>query len=437
MKFWKPPVSKRIYADAAAATPLSARSRAELVRLLDVYGNAGALHKEGVMAKEELERARAAVAQSTGAHSSEIVFTSSGTEGNNLAIQGCIRQMGTICRTVDGHHLHGHHLQKLHAITSAIEHQSVLEPLRALKREGLEVTELPVDSEGFVSPKQLAEAVTDKTVFVSVQLVNSEVGTIEPIKEIVKQIRNVRKLRDESLLRSPSEALTTQAFVSQLPIYLHTDASQAPFWMDIGVEQLGVDLMTLDGQKVLGPKGVGALYVRRPGRAGGIKIEPILWGGSQERGLRGGTPNVPLAGAFAAALADAQSGVEERAAKVTGVRDFCWNEIKRLLPDAILNGPSIGLGTDPARVANNINVSIPGLDAQMAVIALDAEGIAASTRSACNVGEQEPSHVIQALGVPKNLAGTAVRITFLPDITKDDARIIAQKLFEIASRYRQ
>ena len=395
MKFWKTPKNinkeKRIYADAAAATPLSSRSRDELLRLLNLYGNAGALHREGVEAKEELENARKSIAASIGVHADEIVFTSSGTEGNNLAIQGVLRPL----------------LQKnknVHAITCAVEHQSVLEPLRALQKEGLELTELPVDGEGLVSPKLLAETITDKTAFVSIQLVNSEVGTIEPLREIAKVLRK-----------------------NNTKIYFHTDASQAPLWMKVGVEQLGVDLMTLDGQKVLGPKGVGALFVRR-----GTTIEPVLWGGAQEGGLRGGTPNTPLCGAFAVALEDAQKHIEERAAQVAEVRDYCWSEIKKLIPDAILNGPDT-----KNRVANNINVSVPGLEAQMAVIALDAEGIAASTRSACNIGEEEPSHVIQALGVPKELAGTAIRLTFLPDITKAQASLIAQKLAEVASRYRQ
>jgi cysteine desulfurase len=186
-------------------------------------------------------------------------------------------------------------------------------------------------------------------------------------------------------------------------------------------------MMTLDAQKIMGPKGVGALYVRR-----GVQIEPIIWGGSQENGFRAGTQNTPLIGAFAAALEDAQVGVEARTQKVAEVRDYCFAEIKKLIPDAILNGPTM-----EKRIANNLNISIPGLDAQMAVIALDAEGIAASTRSACSAGEEEPSHVIQALGIPPELAGTAIRITFLPDITKNDSRRIAKTLMQIAQRYKK
>ena len=399
----------RIYADAAAATPLSARSRDELVRLLGLYGNAGALHKEGMDAKKELEKARKSIADSIGAHADEIVFTASGTEGNNLALHGALRplllQQGEV-----------------HAITCAIEHQSILEPLRALEREGLYTTVLPVDSEGVVSPESLREALNDETALVSIQLVNSEVGTIEPVRELAKEIRKIRTLRQAQ---------------GDLPLYFHTDASQAPLWVDINVEKLGVDLMTLDGQKVLGPKGVGALYARR-----GTPIEPILWGGKQERALRGGTENVPQAGAFAVALADAQSGVDERVKKMTEVRDYCWSEIQKLLPDAILNGPNPSGST---RVANNLSVSIPGLEAEMAVVSLDALGVAASTRSACNIGSDEPSHVIKALlsssleasGRIKEMAGTAIRLTLLPGATHSQMRRIASVLKETAARYRQ
>jgi len=381
---------KRVYADAAAATPLSRRARRELLRLLPLYGNAGALHHEAVEAKKELEQARKIIAESIGAHSDEIIFTASGTEGNNLALQGLLRPIllaGT----------------KAHAITIVIEHQSVLEPLRQLKREGLEVTEVGVDSQGLVFPNAVIDAIRPETTLISVQLVNSEVGTIEPVRDIAKGLRR-----------------------GGHKIYVHTDASQAPLWVDINVEKLGVDMMTLDGQKVLGPKGIGVLYIRR-----GTPVESILWGGKQEQGLRGGTENTPQAGSFAVALADAQHGVEKRIKKMTATRDFLWSEIKRQLPDAILNG-----ATGEARVANNLNVSVPGLEADMATVSMDALGVAVSTRSACNIGSEEPSHVIKALGVPKELAGTAIRITLLPDATRSDMRRIANALFETAERYK-
>jgi len=453
-------VKKRLYADAAAATPLSPRVRGELVRLLAVYGNPGALHSEGVEARRELEAARKTIAEAVGAHPDEIVFTASGTEGNNLAIAGVLRpllqakQNSLLRRDKQALNSSAEKFASLHAITCAVEHQSVLEPLRALKREGLELTELEVDKEGLVDPKKFAEALRENTVFVSIQLVNSEVGTIEPIREISKEIRQAKRSRNSrsEAKTGRSVGVTSGRVLAELPLYLHTDASQAPLWLPLAMEKLGVDLMTLDGQKVLGPKGVGVLYIKR-----GTKIESVLWGGKQEFGLRGGTENAPLASAFAVALQDAQSGVEARAEKVTIVRDFLWSEIKRLLPDAIINGPGVGGKTETlkapirlglaarsvgagefssSRVANNISVSVPGLDGEMATIAMDARGIAVSTRSACNIGDEEPSHVIKALGVPKYLGKTALRITLLPNATRKDAQRIATTLFEIANKYR-
>ncbi len=428
MNFWSRGKSEkirstRVYADAAAATPLSKRSRDELVRLLDVYGNAGGLHKEAVDAKAEMDKARKTIAEAIGAHEDEIIFTASGTEGNNMAIGGVLRPLLL---------KHG----ELKAITSAVEHQSVLQPLAVLDREGLYTAELPVDSTGLIEVGQLAEEINDQTVFVSIQLVNSEVGTIEPIREVAKVVRNVRKLR----IAAQSEGKTWPSGPERasgssnsqlslpLPLYFHCDASQAPLWMDINVEKLGVDLMTLDAQKVLGPKGMGVLYVRR-----GTAVEPIMWGGVQEFSLRAGTPNVPLAGAFAVALEDAQNEVEERAQKVSEIRDYCFEQIKKLLPDVLINGPELS----GPRVANSLNISIPRLEAQMAVIALDALGVAASTRSACTIGNDEPSHVIKALGTPPELAGTAIRLSFLPDITKTQADFIAESLAKVAAKYRQ
>ncbi|MEI6864238.1 MAG: cysteine desulfurase family protein [Candidatus Adlerbacteria bacterium] len=408
---------KRLYVDAAAATPISPRAKQELVRLLDLYGNPGALHKEAVEAKKELDLARDSIAASIGAHADEIIFVASGTEANNLSITGVLLPLlraGKKASPVDGLR------PRVHAITSVIEHHSVLEPLRALQSEGLLLTELPVDSEGLVSAEQVTNAITDTTVFVSVQLINSEIGTIEPIRDIAKVLRRASH-----------------------KIYFHCDASQAPLWLPVNVEKLGVDLLTLDAQKILGPKGVGALYVRR-----GVVLEPMMRGSKQERGLRGGTENTPLVGSFAVALAAAQKGVIERAARIAAVRDACIAEIQKYIPDVHINGPAQNPlrqsavpqpGSAPAfphRVANNINLSVPGLDREMAVIGLDAEGVAATTRSACNVVDKDPSHVIEAIGTPKELHTTAIRITFLPDATHADARRVARALTEIARRYR-
>jgi cysteine desulfurase len=383
--------SKRIYADAAAATPLSRRAKKELVRVLDLYGNPGALHQEALAAKQELERARKAVADAIGAHPDEIVFTASGTEANNLAIMGTLAPRLRLG-------------EKLAATTSVIEHQSVLAPLQALEREGLILSVVDVQPDGLIFPNAVPDAMRAETALVSIQLVNSEMGAVQPIRDIAKALRR-----------------------TETKVLLHVDASQAPLWTDLKVEKLGADMLTLDAQKIMGPKGIGCLYIRR-----GTLIDPIIWGGGQEKGRRAGTENAALAASFAAALKDAQGGVDRRVKKISAVRDFLWQEILKVLPEAVLHGPQ-----GENRAPNNLNFSIPGLDGQMCVIAMDALGIAISTRSACSTDDEEPSYVIVALGVPPKVAKEAVRITLLPDATHTQARRISQALSEIANRYKK
>jgi cysteine desulfurase len=376
---------------------MSKNAKRELVRVLDLFGNPGALHQEALAAKQELEGARKKIAAAIGAHADEIIFTASGTEANNLALLGTLGP-----RLRQG--------EKLSALTTAVEHQSVLAPLQSLVREGLDVVALPVEKDGLLFPAKLIVAVRPDTALVSVQLTNSEMGALQPVKEIAKELRRVKDRK----------------------VLLHTDASQAPLWLDIKVEKLGVDLMTLDAQKVLGPKGIGCLYVKR-----GVLLDPIVWGGGQEKGKRAGTENAPLAASFAVALADAQSGVDKRVKKVSAVRDFLLDEIKKSLPDIVLHGPSCSEVGPRYRAANNLNISIPGLNGQMAVVAMDAAGIAVSTRSACSTDDEEPSYVIEALGVSKKVASEAIRMTLLPDASYSDARRIIAALAEVVSRYRR
>ncbi|HEV7449089.1 MAG TPA: cysteine desulfurase family protein [Candidatus Paceibacterota bacterium] len=400
--FWK----KRIYADAASATPLSARAKKELVRVLSMYGNPGALHQEALSAKKELDRARKTIADAIGAHPDEIVFVASGTEANNLALLGTLAP-----RLRQG--------EKLSAVTTTIEHQSVLAPLSSLEREGLAVVLVGVQPDGLVFPNAISHAVRPDTALVSVQLINSEMGAVQPARDIAKEIRRVRTLRhahDDS------------------PLYFHIDASQAPLWVELKVEKLGIDMMTLDAQKILGPKGIGVLYIKR-----GTLIDPVIWGGGQEKGKRAGTENAPLAAAFAAALFDAQHKAAKNTKHTAAVRDYLFAEIKKVLPDVVLHGPFDSAQGKPgeSRVANNLNISVSGLDGQMAVIAMDAAGIAVSTRSACSTDDEEPSYVIEALGADKKTAKEAIRITLLPDASYSDARRIAQALSEIATRYKK
>ncbi len=362
------------------------------------------------MAKRELEVARERVAQAIDAHMDEIIFTSGGTEANNMALGGSVAS------------LVGKY-GKIHAITLTIEHPSVLEPLRAMALEGhIELTELAVESDGRVSLDELKKAIRSNTGLISIQLINSEVGTIQDIREIAKIVRHERRERilPARALRAarPSPTLASQ---DSLPLLLHTDASQAPLWLPLRMEALGVDYMTLDGQKIMGPKGVGALYVRR-----GAPLSPVVFGGGQEKGLRSGTENVPLIGSFAVALLDAQEEVEKRAAYVAHVRNFLMKEICMRIPTATFFGAE-----DEWRVANNCSVRVPGLLGDIAVLGLDAEGIAASTRSACSSDDEAPSHVIRGLGFSPQIAREAIRLTLLPTVTMGEAKHIARALYNV------
>ncbi len=376
--------------------PMTSHAKRELIRLIEFYGNPSALHSEALAAKKELDGAREKVAGTLGAHADEIIFTSGGTEANNLAI------FGTLGGT-----------KSTHAITSAIEHSSVLEPLRALAQEGTKITELPVDAEGRIDLKMLREALASDTSLVSIQMINSEIGTIQDIREIAKEIRHARTLR--------------QAQGEKRHIYFHVDASQAPLWLPLKVDHLGVDLMTLDGQKLGGPRGVGLLYARR-----GITLTPYIYGGGQERGLRSGTENVALIGSFAVALEDAQKNAEENSKNMAEVRRYLFEEIKRAVSEVSLNGPAW-----ENRVANNINICIPGLNGDMAVVALDAHGVAASTRSACDTDDEAPSHVLAAIGLSPEKAKDSIRMTLLPTATRSDTEHIVKALEKVVARYRQ
>lgn len=382
---------KLMYADAAASTPLIPQAKKRLVELLDVYANPGGIHESAIKAKEILESARKEVAEVIGAHADEIVFTSSGTEANNLALSGVLEGRTDVV-----------------AVTLATEHPSVLETLHAQKN--IEVVELGVEHDGLVSLSKVEEAVTAKTVLISVALINSELGVIQDVRVIAKTIRAERRKRAQD--KNP------------LPLYFHIDASQAPLWVRLTVDQLHPDLMTLDAQKCGGPKGVGLLYVRR-----GTSIHPQTRGGSQERGLRAGTENIPLIGSFACALLVAQDECEQNSVRVAPLRDELLTKIKEKVEGVTVNGSM------SSRVANNLNISIEGLVGEMAVIALSAKGIEASTRSACSSDDEDESHVLLAIGASKKQAQGALRFTFLPSVTQSDIEHIAETLVAVNEKY--
>jgi cysteine desulfurase len=352
----------RIYLDHAATTPLRPEVRAAMEPYFgaDGFGNPSSLHADGQQAKRALDAARDTLANALGCQFSEISFTSGGTESDNAALVGVL-----LANKKRGNHL----------ITTQIEHEAVIETARFLETLGFRVTYLPVDEFGTVSPQSVADALTDQTVLVSVMHANNEVGTIQPLREIAD-------------------------IVHAHGAHLHTDAVQTFGQLPVTVDTLGVDLLTLSAHKIYGPKGAGALYVRT-----GIAIEPLLHGGGQERQRRSGTENVPALAGFAEAV---RLLLPERAAEaehLTQLRDHLWAELSRHLPTIVLNGHPTN------RLPNNLNISLPGLDAETLLLSLDRAGISASSGSACTSGSIEPSHVLTAMGLPDATVKSALRLT--------------------------
>lgn len=380
--------SKRVYLDYAASTPV----REEVLAAMEPfwrehYGNAGAMHQEGMRARRALKEARESVARVLHAQPDEIIFTGSGTESNAIALFGVI---GAYERA------HGYDVSGLHVITTLIEHPSVLQGFRDLKERGATVDYLGVDAKGFVDVKQARALITPETTLVSVMYVNNEIGTMEPLGEIAKSVRAARRESPAGpvdVLRSP---------------YFHTDASQAPLYLPMEVDALGIDLMTIDGQKIYGPKGVGALYIRR-----GTPIMGIMRGGKQERSLRPGTEPIPLIVGLAKALELADKEREETAKRLTLLRDYFIDEALRTIPQAEVNGDRM------ARLPNNVNLSFPGFDNEFLIISLDERGIACASRSACITGG-EGSYVIKALGKDNERAVSSLRFSLGRETTKED-----------------
>ncbi len=371
---------RRIYLDYASLTPIDPRVIREMKRFfVSKYANPSSWYREGVEARKVLDRARKGTADFIHALSDEIVFTSGGTEANNLALQGALA----------GARISG--IKKPHLIISAIEHSSIIECANVLERQGIEVTRLGVGPNGRISLDELEKSIRPNTFLVSIMTVNNEIGTIEPIRDIAKVIRHAR----EKLAR-------------QYPLF-HTDAAQAALYDDLFVEKLGVDLLTLDGSKVYGPRGVGALYVKR-----GTPIAPIIYGGGQESGMRSGTENIPgIAGLAKALEIIKMEKVKNMMENVCAQRKMMVEGLKKIRPDMRVNGPSETVDrrhpTDEVLVSPHIlNISIPGIDNEFFVLQLDARGIAVSTKSSC-LRDLDESYVLKAIGGDSM---TSVRLSF-------------------------
>lgn len=377
---------KRIYLDHAATTPVLPEV-ADAMRpyLTDVFGNPSSIHSFGQEAKNALDAARDSVARILGADASEIYFTSGGTEADNLALIGVTNALAH-----KGNHI----------VTSAIEHHAVLETCEYLQTRGFEVSIVPVDKDGLVDPAEVEKALTDKTILVSIMHANNEIGTIEPIAEIAKITR-------------------------ERGIAFHTDAVQTVGAIPVSVNDLGVDLLTLTAHKFYGPKGSGALYIRK-----GTRISPLIHGGGQERRRRAGTENLAGIIGLAKALEISQEGIEERAKKISELRDYLIRGLLREIADMRLNGHPT------KRLPNNVNVAVQYVEGESMLLTLDLLGIAASSGSACTSGALEPSHVLQAIGLPFETAHGSLRFSLGRSTTKEDLDYVIEQLPPIVERLR-
>ena len=425
--------NKRIYLDYAATTPLDPRvERVMLPFLRERFGNPSSIHAEGVAAKKALDAAHRTVARCLEAHTDEIVFTSGGTEANNLAIFGVIdalfssaplqRGSPSVFR-VEGVRRRGSSTplnppskeggrkSAPHIVTTNIEPSSVLEPLRELERQGrAEITYVPVEQNGIVKPEKIIAAIKPSTVLVSVMYANNEIGTIQPIRKIGQMIHDSRFMIHES----PHE--------KRYPVF-HADACQSPLYLNCLVNALGVDLLTLDAHKIYGPKGVGALYVRR-----GIPLVPQILGGGQERGLRSTTENVAGIGGFTEALRIAPLERERESERVGKLRDQLYADVLKNISIPVLVNGSMEKGE---RLPNNLNISLPGTDTEFLTLQLDAAGIAVSTRSSC-LKDEKKSYVVGALGGGKYRAASTLRFTLGRWTTKKDTEYAAKTLTHLA-----
>lgn len=364
---------RRVYLDNAATTPIDPRVVETMLPFLtEKFGNASSIHFFGQEARAAVDKARHQVADLIKARPNEVVFTSGGTEANNLAIHGLIESVVRKDMADES---------RPHVITSAIEHPAVGSVLEDLEKHGVSVTYLPVYENGLVRVEDVRNALNANTVLVSVMLVNNEIGTIQPVGEIAELVKEVRAAGQK--------------------IYLHTDAVQAAGKLRVDVQEIGCDLLTISAHKIYAPKGVGALYIKR-----GTRLKAQNLGGRQERGIRGGTESVPLIAAFGKAAELVKEEFDDDTSKLLVMRDRFEESVFETIEGAFLNGEK------DSRIPNISNISFDGVEGEGLLINLDMQGIAVSTGSACSSGSLEPSPVIRALGRDDNLSRGAIRFSF-------------------------
>jgi cysteine desulfurase len=377
----------RIYFDHNATTPVDPSVVEVMARVLrEEFGNASSVHHFGQRAKAVLDDARSAVAALIAAEPSEIVFTSGGTEADNFALRGVAEALEVTGRK--------------HLISTSIEHEAILNTLKVLARRGWQTTLLPVDADGIVKPETLTEAITDQTALVSVMHANNEIGTIQPIAELARIAHSRGAL-------------------------FHTDAVQSVAKVPVDTRALGVDLLSLSAHKFYGPKGAGALFIKR-----GARVSAILTGGKHERNRRAGTENVPAIAGFGAAATLAGRKLDAEAARLRVLRDRLEAAVLASVPGTAING-----AREP-RVPNTTNISVNGVEAESLLIALDLEGIAVSTGSACSSGTLEPSHVLRAMGLPTHRTQNSIRISLGAGNTDAEIDYLLGKLPAVVNKLR-
>ena len=383
---------KLIYVDHAATTPVREEVLSAMLPYFSgAFGNPSGLYAVAQEARKAVDDSREAVARCLGARMSGVVFTSGGTESDNAAVKGVAFAMRNVGK---------------HVITTAVEHHAVLHACHQLEQFGFDVTYLPVDEYGLVDPDDVGRAITGQTVLVSVMLANNEIGTVQPISDISRVVKAEAARRGQT-------------------ITMHTDAVQGGAFLDLDVKVLGVDMLSLSAHKFYGPKGVGALYVRR-----GTPFEPLQIGGGQERQRRSGTENVPGIVGMAEALRLAAEERESESKRLIDLRDMIASGIGETVEDVYFNGHPT------RRLPNNVNVSFKGVEGEPVLLGLDFAGISASSGSACSSASLEPSHVLLAIGRSADVAQGSLRITLGRDNTEDDTDYLLSVLPEIVGKLR-